>query len=867
MLRDGRERCRRRQEAGSRGSQMSTLVSDLYDDLVLLVWNQACQEHFGGKAPSGLALVAHGGFGRRDLAPFSDADLMLIVSARATADGERVAQSLSRDLVDIGLEVGFSMRRPGEACALSWSDPVIFTSLTESRFLAGSLKVFSSFFESLRHGARRRSGQLIRSVIAARREEKLRWGDTSHLLTPNIKKSRGGLRDIQMMRWIGFARFGEVDLERLLKLGALSEDDYREIRRCYEFLIRLRNELHVRENRAQDVLDRPTQLEIAEAWGYKGSEGMLPVEAFMQEYFDVSRSVRYIARFFADDHRARPIFARVMETLRAKRIGQGMMMGPEHVWVEAHALPDFVNSLPSVLRLMSLANLHGKRIQHHTWQAIRTAMQQRKPETPDAESVGAFLSLLSKRTRLAPLLRRLHELRIIEQLIPEFKHCRGLLQFNAYHKYTVDAHSIRAVEAVTEFADDQSAMGRRYRRLKDKTLLHLALLIHDIGKGYEEDHSIVGARMARAIGERFDLDHRSIEILEWLVLKHLAANTVAFRHDLSDPTILLDFAKEVGSIRRLELLIVHSVADLAAVGPGVLTDWKLKLMEDLYLRTRRYFEMGDIYADQESLTHDICQQVELHLPPVEEAATAHRILHQCPLSLLRRERPEDLAQQLLNIAKQLDQGATSVCYFHFDPIPAAIRYVVIHRPSGRQVGVFARMVGAFMACGIDILRAEIMSVGDLLWDEFWVSDPDHADQPPPERIAKVTSLVEKMLADPAAPLPERRRTWSVGKQKNSREVQVLPTKVVFDNETLDRYTILSVFAYDESGLLYRIASNLADLGVDLHFAKIDTHLDQIADVFYVTEENGQQISRPQRQEQIRERLLNALSDPKALANP
>ncbi|MCS7468889.1 [protein-PII] uridylyltransferase [Stieleria sp. ICT_E10.1] len=859
ILREGRERCRRQHDAGSRGTQVSTLVSDLYDDLVLEVWNQACADHFGGETPAGVALVAHGGFGRRDLAPYSDADLMLIVRGRSTAVAEKLAQALTRDLVDIGLDVGFSLRTPREACSLSWSDPVIFTSLTESRFLAGSLKVFKRFFQSLRHGAVRRGGRLVRDLIEARREERNKWGDTNYLLTPNLKKSRGGLRDIQMIRWIGFARYGEVDLERLLKLGTLTDEDYRMLRRAYDFLIRLRNELHFREGRAQDVLDRTTQVVIANAWGYKGREGVLPVEAFMQQYFDVTRDVRYAARFFADDNRSRPLIGQIIERIRAKRIGADVLMGPTHIWVEASQLREFALSLPRILRFMSLANHNNRRIGHHTWQTIRKAMQERQPAPPDAESVGAFLSLLSRGGRLAPLLQRLHELRILDQLIPEFKRTRGLLQFNAYHKYTVDAHCIRAVEAATDFAEDPTAMGRRYRRLKDKTLLHLALLIHDIGKGYEEDHSIVGARIARKTGERLDLDASSIEILEWLVLKHLAVNTVAFRHDLNDPEIVISFAKEVGSIRRLELLIIHAVADLAAVGPDVLTDWKMKLIEDLYLRTRRYFETGDLDADQEELTDEIRHQVREYLGDERSAATSLALLKQIPLSMLRREKSEDLATQLIHVAAALDAGERTLCFAQYDPIASAMRYVVIFHQDDTRVGIFARVAGAFMSCGIGILRAEIVTLENIVWDEFWVDDPEYPDQPPPKRIQTVSSRVKQLLDSPETPLPPRKRKWSVGKKDDSKTVNVLPTKVDLDNETLDRFTILSLFAYDQSGLLYRVASALSDLNLVLHFAKIDTHLDQVADVFYLTEADGRQVDAKDRQAEVRAAVLAVIS--------
>ncbi|MEO1527949.1 MAG: [protein-PII] uridylyltransferase, partial [Planctomycetota bacterium] len=835
-LKEGRERCKSQHDDGSRGPLVSTRVSDLYDDLVLAVWNQACEKFFGGDPPSGVALVAHGGFGRRDLAPYSDADLMLLTTGANASNAEKIAQCLTRDLVDIGLDVGFAMRTPREACSLSWTDAVIFTSLTESRFLAGSFSVFKKFFQSLRHGAMRRRSRLIGKVIEARRAERQKWGETNYLLRPNVKKSSGGLRDIQMIRWVAFARYGEVDLEKLLRLGALVEEDYKTIRRAYDYLIRLRNELHFREGRAQDILDRPTQMAIAEAWDFKGVEARLPVEVFMQQYFDTTRDIRYIARFFADDNRSRPVIGQMVERLRSVKLGEFARMGPTHIWVEQSALPDFSSDLARVLRFMSLANHHGKRIAHNTWQAIRIAMKERPPTPPDPESVGAFLSLMSRRGRLAPLLRRLHELKIIEQLIPAFKRTRGLLQFNAYHKYTVDAHSILAVEVATEMASEATAMGRRYRRLKDKTLLHLALLIHDIGKGYEEDHCIVGARIARETGELLELDSSSIEILEWLVLKHLAVNTIAFRHDLSDPQIVLSFAKEVGSIRRLELLIVHSVADLAAVGPGVLTDWKMKLIEDLYLRTRRYFETGGLQSDDDLLAEESRAKIAALLAEQPHSSAAQQLLRGAPISLLRRASPEDMGQRLIEVGAALDAGERSICRNEPDPDdPSSTRYLIVHRQGEQRIGTFARVTGAFLSCGLKVMRAAIGSVDDVVWDEFWVSDPDHPAQPSPERVAKVQARVKHLLDTPDAPLPPSRKTWSVGTQAETDEVNVLPTKVVFDNETLDRYTILSLFAYDQTGLLYRIASALSELRLVLHFAKIDTHLDQVADVFYVTE--------------------------------
>lgn len=860
VLGEGRAKAREQHDSGTPAMQVSTLIANLYDDVVLDIWNQAIREHATDERLADLSLVAHGGFGRRDLAPYSDADLMLLSTRRSEGLANQFAGNLTRDLGDSGIVPGLSIRLPVEACRRAWEDPVIFSSLAESRLLAGSLRVYTKYFHAFRRGAMRRRKRLIRSVVAARRAERGKWGETNYLLRPNVKCSRGGLRDIQLIRWIGFARYGESDLESLRKLGALPEEDSRFLRQAYSFLLRVRHELHFRKGSCQDVMDRGTQMEIATAWGYQGKEGVLPVEEFMQDYFDNTRNIRYASTFFVDNARSQPLVHRVYEWALSQNVTEKIRMGPTHIWVPAEDLYEFARSLPDVLRLMSLANQHRKRISHRTWQAIREAMMDRKPMAPDPATIEAFLSLLSRPGRLAPLLRRLHELRILEQLIPEFKRMRGLLQFNAYHQYTVDAHSFRAVEAATDLEQNQGGMGRRYRRLDDKRLLHLALLIHDIGKGYEEDHSIVGARIAQRTAERLMLDPTSAETLEWLVLKHLAVNVVAFRHDLSDPEIVLSFAAEVGSIRRLELLTVHSYADLVAVGPGVATDWKLNLIEDLYRRTRRYFDSGNLPGspDDPEIENKL-SRVRQKLDELDTSAGGYDLMEQLPLSMLSLGEPEDLAVELDQLYRRPDSGA-ALCTCRFDPHFNSMRYTLIRREDQNSIGTFARVTGAFSTCGLEILRAQIEMFGSYAWDNFWVSDPDFpAGDPAESRRDEVCQTVCRVVDSPDEPLPPQRRTWTSQRQREPDSVHVLPSKVVFDNETVDRYTILSVFAYDQSGLLYRIAATLGERKVVLHFAKIDTHLDQIADVFYISELDGSKIVDSRRRREIREALLDAVS--------
>ncbi|TWT53276.1 Bifunctional uridylyltransferase/uridylyl-removing enzyme [Rubripirellula amarantea] len=879
LLEEGREKAYALHRQGTLGMQVSTQLADLYDEVVLEVWNEAVAEHGDDDRLSGVSLIAHGGFGRRDLAPYSDADLMLLSMRDSEGLATKLAGNLTRDLSDIGIDPGLSIRTPSEACSLSWSDAVVFSSLAESRFLAGSLQLYKKFFDHYRHGSIRRSRRLVKNIVAARQEEREKWGETNYLLRPNVKRSRGALRDIQLIRWIGFARFGETDLDRLLKLGALPEDDFRLLRNAYGFMLRLRHELHFRSGKSQDVLDRATQMEIAAEWGYEGTEGVLPVEQFMQDYFEKTREVRYSAAYFVEDARSQPLLSRIVERVFSRKIDDKILMGPTSIWVRNDSLESFASNLPDVLRLMSFANQHRRRIQHKTWLAIRLAMRDREPSQPDSESIEAFLSLLSRPGRLASLLRRLHELRLIEQIIPEFARMRGLLQFNAYHKYTVDAHSFLAVEAATDLENSEGGMGRRYRRIEDKRLLHLALLIHDIGKGYEEDHCIVGAEIARRTAERLNLDSSTAETLEWLVLKHLAVNVVAFRHDLSDPQIVLSFAAEVGSIRRLELLVVHTYADLKAVGPGVATDWKVNLIEDLYRRTRRYFDSGDLPGSPDDpevernrtrIRESIFELGKKNASSSEETEAAENLLSRLPFSLITRGDPESLAEEIILVAKQKLSGESgTICTAKYDPAINATRYTVIRQEDSLSIGTFSRATGALSTSGLSILRAQIETVDDYAWDHFWATDPnamkplvpnDPATAPvfDQRRADQVCERLRSLIDSPDLPLPPHRKTWKAADIAEPESVNLLPKKVVFDNDTIERYTIISIFAYDEVGLLSRIAATLTKLRLVLSFAKIDTHLDQVADVFYVSESDGSRITNSDRQSEVRQALLDVI---------
>lgn len=857
-LKEGRLRLRAQHDSGSPSLQVCVHATDLIDSIVLDLFD-AASEHVNLKDLHGeFALVAHGGYGRRDVAPYSDVDLMLLHSKSATAEAAGLAKLLSQWIVDVGCQLGFSMRTTAQAWRMAWSDPTVFTSLVESRLLHGSVELYSHYFRGLRQGAKRRSKRLMRAVEQARLEERRKFGEVVFLLEPNIKRSRGGLRDIQLIRWIGFAQYGECELEKLHHLGHLAREDYRSLRRGYQYLLRLRNQIHFDAGKGMDQLDRALQIRLAEWSGFEGAEGILPVEQFMSEYFEITSEIRYCSAHFVETAKWQSPVAVSIEHSMGVPVQRDYRVGWRHVWATKSGLERLRRDPASVLELMAVSSRFGKPIEHQTWREIRSAMLTRQISEIDEVTIQRFLELMASSGNLADQLWRLHELRVLEQIVPDMTHARCLLQFNQYHKYTVDAHSIRAVECVTDLEDDQTLLGIIYRGLKNKTILHLALLIHDLGKGFAEDHSEVGKRIAEKTADRLQLSEQDKETLVFLVHKHLLLSTTAFRYDLSDRAAAVKFASVVGSSERLQLLLLLTYADLASVAPGVVNQWKVDLLLQLYHQTDAHFRddkpgegfRGEIAARRAAVLHALPNGVGDNLEWWQSQVDA------LPIGYLMRTPPHVVVSEVANLL-DLDTKP-SLAWGRYIESQQAVEYTIATRQTGRPIGTFHRITGALSSMGQQINAADIHTQpGDIAWDRFLVEDQEYEGRPPQGRIDKVCKKINAALDPENSEPPSFPKKWSVGRSRATKELETQPTQVRFDNSTSDNHTIITLFAYDRMGLLYSVSKVLFDMELILHFAKISTHLDQVVDVFYVTEMDGRKIEEGTRLYVIRQRLLLA----------
>ncbi len=857
---EGREEIKQQHLAGSPGIQICARLTELLDSVVLDLYEAALADLWPAGADEireQVALVAHGGFGRRDVAPYSDVDLMILHAAGADTSVFPLAGRLLRDLFDAGLEVGQTVRSVAQACSLAGQDPVVCTSLMEARFLAGSEKLFKTFAERFQRRTRSRSKALFKAIEDARRNERSQYGETVYLLEPNIKRSRGGLRDVQLLRWLGFTRFGETEPEALQLKGAITKDDQTAIRDASEYLLRLRNEMHFHAGKSNDVLDKHEQLRLAELYGFEGTEGILPVEQFMSEYFRHTRKVRAVLGNFAANSRPGQVWARLLATVFSHQVEGDYRVTIGQIVATKRGLQKLQTDLSEVLRLCELANLQNKRIAPATWDAVRSAVPRFTGEVSPAVC-KQFLSLLSQPGRLGELLHRLHELGVLEKIIPAFAHARCLLQFNEYHKYTVDEHCIRAVDRATDFIADRGALGRVYQGIKQKRTLHLALLIHDLGKGYVEDHSDVGLKIAEETAQRLRLPLREAETLKFLVHKHLVMSHLAFWRDTNDEQVVIRFAVEVGSPEVLDMLFVLTAADFAAVGPGVWNSWKAEVLTDLYRRTMRHLAGDAPATDTAERLEKVRSAVRACLVGERDQQWYDQQIEALPHAYACNSSPKRIAAELRDLHSLGPHDVhTSGRYL---PESHTVEYVVAAHDEIAP-GVFHRLTGALASQGLQILSAEINTLAEgLVLDRFYVSDTDYAEAPPQDRIDQVTRALAQSLQSPEGTTPAFRKVWRSAATKGRTVLATMPTRVRIDNSTSDRFTIIDVFASDRLGLLFTIARTLFELGLSVSVAKIGTYLDQVVDVFYVTDSSGSKIVDDGRLQQINARLLEAIDN-------
>lgn len=854
---EGREEIRKLHDDGAPGRLVCHRMSDLLDAVLIDIYNAAIQD-YSDELASRVTLVLLGGCGRRDIAPWSDVDLMTLYQGSLTDEVVEFSRRISQDVTDSGMHLGYSLRTPREACSMALQDAYVLSSLTEARYLCGNEPLLKKFKQRFKRIVMRRSTNMMRGILAAREEERIEFGETVYLLRPNLKKSRGALRDVHLIRWLGFVRYGVTDLRELLRKGGLSTADTKQLNESTEFLLRVRNEMHFNADKAEDLLGRNEQVRLAEMFGYSGSDALLSVESFMRDYFRYTSRISYICNHFVSKMlaRKRGTASAVLQPLLAQQIDDHFIVGPMQIGVAPASIDEVSSDLEQVLHLMQLASLHEKDLEHDTWIAIRHEMLKNPIIEFTRECAQRFMALLSGTARLAGLLRRLHEMLVLEKIIPGFQHVRGLLQFNEYHKYTVDEHSLRAVAFALDYQSDNTQVGHVYRKIRRKNILHLALLLHDLGKGFDEDHSEVGRRIAEETGKRLGLPDDDTSDVMFLVHNHLVMSHLALHRDINDLSLVAEFASNLGSMEMLSMLYVLTCADVKAVGPGVLTPWKQGLLDELFVNARSVLTGKKGQASKlrlASFYHHVGEQAEND----ETSAWLQEMAKGLPNNYCTSHSPEIVAAQLLMLRGITDENV--LCWVN--PVQnTRLHEVCVGKILRVRSGNFYKLTGILMSMGLRIQSADIKMIDDqTVWYWFQFEDSENAN-PSTARLQEIRQRTLDLINGVEDGPPKFRKVWG-SESDDSLAAQLSRPKIQvrINNETVNNATIIDIFAYDKIGLLYRVTKKIYKLGLDLRFARVATYGHQVIDVFYVTDAEGNKIRNLNQIQIIKQELYGTVT--------
>nr|WP_223274787.1 [protein-PII] uridylyltransferase [Tateyamaria sp. syn59] len=803
-----------------------------------------------------LAVLAVGGYGRGEMAPFSDVDLLFLTPYKITPWAESVIESTLYILWDLKLKVGHSSRTVRDCLRLGAEDFTIRTAMLEHRFLFGDAALAAELDTKLRtdlfEGSER---DFIEAKLAERDARHVRQGQR-YVVEPNVKEGKGGLRDLQSLFWIGKYIHKVQDAAELVPLGLFTDEEFDAFVAAEDFLWATRCHLHLLSGRATEQLTFDMQVAVADAMGYEDAAGRRGVERFMQDYFLHATEVGDLTRIFltkleADHLKAEPLLDRLFKRKPRARAGYQVINNRLAIDDDAQFLTDKLN----LLRIFEEALRTGMLIHPDAMRLIKSHLDLVDDDmrnNPEAQRI--FLDLLLRHGNPERALRRMNELGMLAAFIPEFEPIVAMMQFNMYHSYTVDEHIIQCIAQLAmierdELEEDLPVASSILKEGVNRKVLYVALLLHDIGKGREEDHSILGAQLVRKIASRLGLKQDEVDTAEWLVRYHLLMSDMAQKRDIADPRTVRDFAKAVQTVKRLDLLCVLTVCDIRGVGPNTWNNWKAVLIRALYRQTRRALEDG-----MEALTRD------------NRGAEAKKALRAELADWARKDLQTEVARhynaywQGLHVtahvvfAKLLkDIGENEIVMdLHPDEDRDATRacFVMPDHP-----GIFARLTGALALVGANVVDARSYTTSDgFVTDAFWIQDAD-GNPYDAARLPRLRKMIERTLAGEVV---TREAIKDRDKVKKREKAFRVPTHITFDNEGSDIYTIIEVDTRDRPGLLHDLTRTLAASNVYIANAVIATYGEQVVDTFYVKDMFGLKYYSESKQKTLEKKLRAAI---------
>ena len=854
-----REVCHELHKAGGSGREVVACITDMADQLVRNLYHCASAEFpTSGKVCS--AVIALGGYGRAELNPLSDIDIMFYCSDKNKDLAEKIAERVLYLLWDLNLDVGYSVRTASDCLSLVQQDLTIRTALMDTRFLAGDEVLYHEFEKQVSQPVLNRSSQnFLKSKYEEHTSRLAKFGSTVYMLEPNIKEGEGGLRDLHTAVWMARVKFKAKNLRELLIKGVISELELQGIEDAYDYLWRIRNELHFQSKRKTDQLQFESQEKIAAFFGYKGTKAALPVELFMQDYYAQATQTEHLAstlifRAFKDKDPA----AGLLGLLGRRNLGEDFFSYRGELKTARKNL--FVERPEAMMHAFLLAKQSDLTLSADVKGQIRDNLNLVNDSFRRNREVSEmFLEIMRGPTGAARSLRDMHHLAFLNRYIPEFKRIYCKVQHDAYHVYTIDIHSFFAVEEIEKlwsgvYRESKPLYTSVAADIGKPELLVLAVLFHDIGKGEGKDHSNKGADMMPKIARRLHLSKEDSKRLEFLVRHHLDMAHISQRRDLHDIKLIQDFANTMETVETLKMLFLLTFADIKAVGPDVWSEWKGHLLQELYESTYETMERGNFMS--EVRTERLRNRKRKALAALkgdfnEKLIKSH--LRSMSTRYLLTHRSWEVID---HVALELSRGADTVAIQVKHDKEAEYSSVTISTVD--VPGLFSMITGVMAANGINILGALIYtrSNGNAL-DILHVNKPVGG-------IIDSSSKWQKVQSDLTAVLESRVKVSSLVKKRQKastltgHKLPRYPNRVEFDCDVSREHTVIDIFAHDKVGLLYRITRTLADLGLYIHVAKISTKVDQVADTFYVKDIFGQPVNSEAKREDLRKALLECM---------
>jgi [protein-PII] uridylyltransferase len=817
------------------------------------------------RAEAPFALVATGGYGRGVLAPYSDIDLLFLTDGPAGPRAQRTVEFVLYLLWDLGLKVGHATRSVRDCLEEGARDTTVLTALVDARFLTGERGAFDRF-QAAFHARRQEEG--LGPFLAAKRAERLarhqRYGDSPYLVEPHIKEGRGGLRDLQTLYWLARYAFNTQRMPELVGAdspggGLLTEHEARAIRRAWNFYWTVRFHLHYVAGRAEERLTFDFQPVVGARMGYTAHGRQEGVERFMKHLFLTVRDVLRLTRVLE------PAIERAALGPPAQRRQGDAALAEEGLafadgkLVAAPPNRDFTREPVLMLRILRAAR--DRKLEIHPL-AIRALIRHahhavRLRDDPEANAI--FLDLLTGRCA-ATWLRLMNETGFLSRFLPEWARIVGLMQFDTYHVFTVDEHTIEAIGVLQqlergELAEIAPVASELVGHVQSKRALYVAALVHDVAKGRGGDHSELGARIAQELGPRLGLTPEETETVSWLVLHHLLLSQTAFKRDIEDPKTILDIADLVQSPERLRLLLVLTVADMRGVGPKVWNGWKATLLREVYWRVAEVLAGGLSVPER-----------DVRVARAREAAAA--MLGGWP----EAERQRFLALGYPGYWLSFDaethaRHASLIREAEATKAPLTVRTRVLESRAVTEVtvyaadhpGLFSRIAGALAVAGASIVDARIHTLQNgMALDTFWVQDVTGGAFDAPHRLARLSVLIEQSLSGRLRLAEEIRK---VRREPARLRAVTVPPRVVFDNHASNTHTVIEVNGRDRPGLLHDVTAAISSQGLQIASAHITTYGVRAVDVFYVKDVFGLKVENERRLASLRQAIEASLVPP------